>query len=232
MQNLFTFGCSNTFGMALPDRGEQDLVIPETFESVPEHTDTKTLHGSKFAWGQVLADRLDMNCVNRGVVGAGIKETLWHFDRTYSVIKPKDIVCFLWPSLWRYNLLQETDIRHGRQWVNDHYGIFAKENWFKIFNPYDSAFTTHAHIQYVHLLLKEMNVQSCHMFSDEDDLNEIPDFYTDVNIITDTNFNKIRNVHGKTGLDNGNDMHGGVQTHEVIADAFYQQLITRVGAND
>ena len=226
MQNLFTFGCSHTFGFALPDRGEQDLIIPETFNAVPQHTDIETLHGSKYAWGQILADRLDMNCVNRGVVGAGIKETLWHFDRTYSVIKPKDIVCFLWPSLWRYNLIREDDIKGGRIFPNN----VSNNKWFQIFNPYDSAFTTHAHIQYVHLLLKEMNVQSCHMFCNGDDVNEIPAFYTDVNIITDTNFSKIRNLNDTTGIKN--DKHGGVQTHKVIANVFYQQLITRVGAND
>jgi len=214
--------------MCLPDRGEQDLAVPETFEAVPQHTDIETLHGSKYAWGQVLADRLDMNCVNRGVVGASVKETLWHFDQTLSVIKSNDIVCFLWPYAYRYNLIQEDDIKAGRVWPDS---VSAKK-WYQIFDPYDSAFTTQAYMQYTHLLLKEMNVQSFHMFVDigVERLN----FYTDINVITDTDFNTVRNLNDLTGVKLGSkiDKHGGVQTHKVIANMFYQQLITRVGAND
>lgn len=223
MQNLFTFGCSHTFGMHLPDiAGKYKDGKLDTLPS--DYTDTNTLRGSKYAWGQLLADRLNMNCVNRGVIGAGIKETLWHFDQTLDVIKPNDIVCFLWPYAYRYNLLRQNNILDGRKWNTN----MSSDDWHKIFDPYDAAFNTHVYVQYVHLLLKEMNVQSCHMFCDDN--IEIPKFYTDINAITDTHFNKVRDLNDTTDVDD--DEHGGVQTHKVIANMFYQQLITRVGAND
>jgi len=238
LQNLFTFGCSHTFGMCLPDRGASDLLMVKNSsrDLLPkDYTDINTLHGSKYAWGQLLADKLSMNCVNRGVIGASVKETLWHFDQTLSVIKPSDIVCFLWPYAYRYNLLtsnkgdtevwdhREINIIDGRRWFND----MSSDAWHKIFDPYDAGFTNHVYIQYVHLLLKEMNIQSYHMFCD--DHIEIPAFYTDVNIITDTHFNKVRDQNDMTGVED--DEHGGVETHNAIAILFHQ-LITRVGAND
>ena len=237
MQNLFTFGCSHTFGMCLPDRGASDLLMVKNSsrDLLPkDYTDINTLHGSKYAWGQLLADKLSMNCVNRGVIGAGVKETLWHFDQTLSVIKPNDIVCFLWPYAYRYNLLTSTkwdtevwehriNILDGRRWTTD----MSSNAWHKIFDPYDAGFTTHVYIQYVHLLLKEMNVQSYHMFCD--DHVEIPKFYTDINLITDTYFNKVRDQNDMTDVKD--DEHGGVETHNAIAILFHQ-LITRVGAND
>lgn len=223
MQNLFTFGCSHTFGMHLPDiAGKYKDGVLDTLPK--DYTDINILHGSKYAWGQLLADRLNMNCVNRGVIGAGVKETLWHFDQTLSVIKSNDIVCFLWPYGYRYNLIRQNNILDGRKWTTN----MSSDKWHEIFDPYDAAFTTHAYIQYVHLLLKEMNVQSCHMFCDDN--IDIPKFYTDVNIITDTYFNKVRDLNDVTGVKD--DEHGGVQTHKVIANMFYQQLITCVGAND
>ncbi len=222
MQNLFTFGCSHTFGMHLPDIAEK--YKDGKLDTLPtDYTDTNTLHGSKYVWGQLLAVKLSMNCVNRGVIGAGIKETLWHFDKTLDVIKPNDIVCFLWPYGYRYNLLRQNNILDGRKWTTN----MSSDDWHEIFDPYDAAFNAHVYIQYIHLLLKEMNVQSYHMFCD--DSIEIPKFYTDVNLITDTYFNKVKDQNDLTGIKD--DEHGGVKTHNAIAILFHQ-LITRVGAND
>ena len=209
MPTLFAFGCSHTFGMCLPDRGIEDK-RKEPEEFFPNHTDKETMHGSKYAWCQVLAKKLDMECVNRGVVGASIKETVWHFDQTCDIIEQGDIVCFLWPYLVRYTLLREYQPWQGRRWLSDK--DMTRKKWNEIFDVYDTKFVSKSLIEYASMKLEKMGVKSYHMFCEESIITP------DVNLSKD-NFNDLRDIHGLTGVPN--DLHGGTQTHEAIAQSFY-----------
>ena len=60
---LVAFGCSQTWGSALPD--------------VWGIKENQTIHErgvSKYAWPKLLANKLDVECVNLGIAGASNKE--------------------------------------------------------------------------------------------------------------------------------------------------------------
>lgn len=220
MSNLFTFGCSHTFGMCLPDRGISDKTKDNSEFFPTDYTDVDAVHGSKYVWGQVLAQKLNMKCVNRGVVGASIKETTWHFDQTCAIIKQGDIVCFLWPYLVRYTLLKEYMDNNmqwqGRRWLSD--SDMTRGKWNEIFDVYDAKFVNKLYIEHTSMKLEKMGVKSYHMFCEETELAP------DVNLSTD-NFNDIRDSNDLSGVPN--DLHGGIKTHEAVAQSFYNMIETQ-----
>ena len=104
---LVTFGCSHTFGAGLPDVWD--------FEN---HTPIFTQGPSKYAWPQLLADKLNIECVNAGQPGASNKEVWYHIINTK--FKKNDIVIILWPQLPRWCIIRKDRI--------DRIGPFAFDN--------------------------------------------------------------------------------------------------------
>ena len=84
MARLVAFGASYTYGDGLPD----------TFPN-----DNKP---SSLAWPGILADNLNLECVNMSSQGAGNKK-IWH-DILNFKFKPNDIVFILWAFPNRYTI--------------------------------------------------------------------------------------------------------------------------------
>lgn len=85
---LVAFGCSYTQGVGL----ESDIGA----------TSTRT---SKYAWPQLVADNLGIECVNKGLGGISVKRTAYeilNFD-----FKKNDIVCIFWPDFNRHGIIQD-----------------------------------------------------------------------------------------------------------------------------
>ena len=94
MTRLITFGCSNTFGQALPDVWDYEK-NEEILDSGP----------SKYAWPQVLADKLNLECVNLGLPASSNKEVWFHIVNTE--FKKSDIVIILWPGRPRWCIIKD-----------------------------------------------------------------------------------------------------------------------------
>ncbi len=77
-KRLITFGCSNTYGHGLPD-----CHIPPN-KAGP--------NPSKFAWPQLLADRLNLECVNLGEPG-GSNKLMWWKTVNFK-FEPTDVVIY------------------------------------------------------------------------------------------------------------------------------------------
>lgn len=96
MPKLIVSGCSNTYGHGLKDITNSigQLHMP--------------LRGpSKFAWPQLLADKLGYECVNLSMPASSNK--LISYKITDQKIKENDIVIFLWTFLLRTCILDDID---------------------------------------------------------------------------------------------------------------------------
>ena len=103
MDNLYTFGCSNTRGDALDD-------IWDSTTKVSMHQGDG-YYPSKYAWPQLLADKLNLNCINCGTSGASNKE-IWHKLVTTDINK-NDTVVVQWTFIDRYYVID------GKQYNTD-----------------------------------------------------------------------------------------------------------------
>ena len=85
MSRLFAYGCSNTYGEALEDcwTGEQHGLEP-----------------SKFAWPQLLADQMNLECVNLGFPGVSNKYICNKVSNTE--FQKGDKVVILWTFFNRF----------------------------------------------------------------------------------------------------------------------------------
>ena len=99
---LITFGDSNTYGQALPDCywDKPGLIGP-----------------SKFAWPQLLADKLGMECHNAGIPGSSNK-LIMHQLMSFPLL-PTDTVVVLWSFPERYC--------HLTNLVTDYIGLYKDE---------------------------------------------------------------------------------------------------------
>ena len=101
---LIASGCSNTFGQALPDvwdKKKQDAIFSRS---------------SKFSWPQVLADKLNIKCINKSRPGASNKE-IWnailngpqYWGQPREEYSKKHIVIILWTFVNRFCFLESDD---------------------------------------------------------------------------------------------------------------------------
>jgi len=91
MGRLVTFGCSNTYGEGLPDTWNTTW----RWEGQP----------SKFAWPQVLADKMNLECVNMGEGGVSNKYIANLIAETE--FQQDDIVVVLWTYFSRSCVFQD-----------------------------------------------------------------------------------------------------------------------------
>lgn len=201
MSRVIAFGCSNTFGQALPD------IHPEN--RVP----------SKFAWPALLANNLNMECYNLGIPGASntlIMDTIMMFP-----FNTKDIVVVCWSFSDRLHLLDA----NIKSYHKAHHNIEEIVPWNKsrrTKNYYRYIYSEQHHIQmtthfvkYVDLYLREKQIKTFFQFSCEDN------YFNPLFIPID--FSKIRSKY-PFALDDG---HPGVGAHQELADILYQHILSK-----
>ena len=200
MSRLLAFGCSYTYGSALPD-----CHIPPNLPGP---------NPSKFAWPQLLADKSNYECLNYGECGASnlaVLDRILNFD-----FKPDDIICVLWPfknRMMEYSVNKNTN--HGR-WDTD---------WIKSQNKYDLIIKNHLFMNHGYLYLKDLGLQSYHMDVDfyHKDVylhNELLPKWTKNIELMDIDFSKIEKIP-PLGLDN---LHPGIQFHKIVADKLFDKI--------
>jgi len=105
MNKLFTFGCSMTVGSALYD--VWDFEKNENLS--PERT-------SKYAWPQILADKMKLTCINLAKGGASNKE-IYHTALTTPDITSGDTVIVQWTYPERWCIIKDDHIDQIGPWI-------------------------------------------------------------------------------------------------------------------
>ena len=149
---LITFGDSNTYGQALPDCywDKPGLIGP-----------------SKFAWPQLLADKLGMECHNAGIPGSANK-LIMHQLMSFPLL-PSDTVVVLWSFPERYchlnNLVTDykdwKTIRHLAiaPWVK----TVSSRNYYKhVYKELDQQIMSNHYISYTNLYLEQQGIANYH----------------------------------------------------------------------
>lgn len=106
MATLHTFGCSITQGHALPDVVRPPLTEEEqaSLGRPANWFDEHILAPSKFAWPQVLADKLGLPVVNHGRRGACFQQIARQCLVAGPSIKPGDTVVVMWTYFSRLSI--------------------------------------------------------------------------------------------------------------------------------
>ncbi len=167
MSRLVTFGCSFTYGHGLPDcRYDGDS---------EEYNDPKQVESpSKYAWPQVAADTLGVECVNMAKPGIGNKHILYrivNFD-----FEPTDIVVVMWSYFDRHSvILNNGSVEDLSAWrISDDnqestaepgYTAQASNAYYvspRLASEMDSLFSNAIYINYADSFLKNLGVHYVH----------------------------------------------------------------------
>lgn len=220
---LVAFGCSNTFGQALPD--------------IWDHKKNECIFNqgpSKYAWPQLLANKLDIECVNISKPGASNKEIWYNIVNTE--FKKNDIVIILWPGRSRWCIIKDlvlntaTDHSSIEDFNNRKVEKIGPFNFDKkqtsvafykyLFNEQDFRIDYLMRVNYVRMLLKN-KIKILKHYETDGELarhNRYPKWF-DSNI-EKVDFTQVVNTYPKA-LDNG---HAGEEGNKAFADILYKQL--------
>ena len=151
MARLVAFGCSFTYGAALSD----------TYEFRPGP--------SLFAWPNITAKNLNLECVNKGIPGAGNKEilhTIQNFD-----FNSNDTVVILWTYPNRWCTIKEDTIEnfihHRKDKFNQFYFQF-------MYNEYDLNLDMFTRINFAKMYLDLKGVKNYHFVVNSNMLKNKP----------------------------------------------------------
>ena len=192
MSKLFAFGCSNVYGVGLPDCWDY---------SNKTHTNTP----SSFAWPQLLANKLEIECVNLSQPGCGNKEIWWAIVNAQ--LTKEDSVTVQWTFPNRHCILDEKNLPRQINYYDPNPVI--KNYIAETYSEYDCLIETHVYIQHANTLVKNMYnfAFELHM------LHPIPSWQT-VNIDFDAN---TVNSNYPRALDG---RHPGIESHKQLATEY------------
>jgi hypothetical protein len=129
IQNLYTFGCSHTYGHGLPDC----IVAERQPGPVP----------SRMGWPDKLSELLGSTLHNISSPGVGPAWCLREFIRVLPDISAADLVVVMWPCwISRVEIFsgpRPDQVRYVRHWDTDHADYFQKyhhlyNSWFNYCN--------------------------------------------------------------------------------------------------
>jgi len=185
MSRLITFGCSFTYGSALSD----------TYEYRPGP--------SVFAWPNIAAKKLNLECVNKGIPGASNKEIL-HCIQNFN-FEPLDFVCILWTYPNRWCTITEDSvepfIHHKKDKRNQFYYQFMH-------NDYDLLLDTFTRMNFAKMYLDRKEIKNLHFVVNSNMLKYIPEWST---VKFEELFSDDYRFKYPLGLDGA---HPGEESHE------------------
>jgi hypothetical protein len=200
VSNLYAFGCSNTYGVALSDCWDTNL--------------KKYNNPSNLAWPKLLASKLGLNCINLSVPGASNKEISKTIIDNLFEFKKDDVIIVLWSYLSRWCILKDDGVENLSYWKNSENSNFWVKN---LYHQKDRDFDNKIVIEYIYFLLKEKELNFYFLTSDKESFDSI-------------NFNKasflnvsFSNLKSSfpTALDN---KHVGEEGHCFFADEIYKEI--------
>ena len=195
MTRLVAFGCSYARGTGLDDVWDFEKncsIFPQP---------------SKYAWPQLIADELGLECVNLGKGGYSNK-AIWHTIINFD-LKPSDIVFVHWSFLDRYHYYENKETGH----IIDH---THKDKRDKMFFKY-----LHSDYEMINDLFLRMN----HVNSLHRNLNHILMAPVDKPQWNNTSCTKIYLDHIKQKYPRANDnSHPGMLAHKEFSIQLLQTL--------
>lgn len=214
MHRVVAFGCSNTYGQALPDC------------HIMEGSHSKGLeHPSQYAWPNVFAKLMRKPCLNLSQPGSSNRQILYRI-LNYNKYNQKDCVIILWSYIYRDCIFLEDDVTqlHLREWSGqpEENKIWRKYK-VKTTNEYDEVIRNIHYIDYADMFLKQRVDYVMHYVT-EDVLLHHQENYVGADIIR--NGKKLMNPFPR-GLDNA---HPGIEAHKAMAETVvkdFQQVRKR-----
>lgn len=197
MSRLIAFGCSFTRGTALDDVWD----FKNNCSIYPQP--------SKYAWPQLIADKLGLECVNLGKGGYSNK-AIWHTIVNFE-FRWDDLIFIHWSFLDRYHYYESRNVEH----TIDH-----RSN-----SPRDKSFFKYLYSEYE--MLNDMYMRINHIDSvlygkTRYHLQIEP---TDIPLWSKTKIEKIYLNDYKNKYPRANDgSHPGIQSHKEFAIALLEIL--------
>lgn len=190
MAKLFAFGCSNVYGVGLPDCWHNNT-----------HTNTPSLN----AWPQLLADALNLTCVNLSEPGCGNKQ-IWHRILT-AKIQPNDIVVVQWTFPNRHCILYKDNPPRQINYYDPNSVI--KNYIAETHNEYDRLIESHVYIQHANTIVKNI-----YNFAFEIELLQPFPSWQTVDILYDANLVNSKYPRALDGR------HPGLESHKNLAKKY------------
>jgi len=205
MPRLITFGCSYTFGEALPDI--HPLLPPK--DRVP----------SKFAWPNLLSNKLGYECLNLAECGSGNFQILIKVLKTKFL--PDDLVIISWSHFSRYDFYKILNSDYEGRQIHENNPLFKKIIFNTRVNDIEWKLNYQIKnwlcISHVCLLLETLKIKNYFFTQSADWENEkIPDFIPTKNRLDVGNGYLIDKA-----LDNG---HPGLESHKLLASQLYDKI--------
>jgi lysophospholipase L1-like esterase len=194
---LVAFGCSNTYGFALP----QEIIGNEL--PLP----------SKYSWPAVLSNRLGVECVNKGIPAASNKliSHVLHNTKLY----PTDIVVILWSYIDRWCVIEDPNYNEHDPAIKYSIATWDSDkrsrSYYKyIYNEVDHTIDTNYRIEYANLYLNNKGIKhhqtSCSSIKHP--------------ALIDIKFGELQNIdHAADGV------HPGIEAHKAIAETLYKRIV-------
>lgn len=212
MPRLVSFGCSYTFGSAMPDAWPVKLS-----SRIP----------SSYAWPKLLANKLNYDVLNLGFGGAGNLEILWNIMSTDFI--QDDLVIILWTHFTRLEHFKfiEPSISEtiDDPKYSEHFKFATKSGYRVPMNlrilkadiGYDLATRNYLVMDHGSLFLKNKGLKAFHILATGEYI------YPKHSNIAIENFLDIKpdQWHVDKALDN---IHPGVESQKLLASLIYDKI--------
>ena len=203
---LITFGCSLTGGDALPDNQDNQST-------------------SKYSWPQQLANKLNVQVVNRGYSGASSKyvtNELLNYD-----YHSDDVVITLWPINPRTGIIDVgpdnkiTEVHKIRPWYSKTQKI-SKFYFEYMYSPVNSTFEQYIMISAVQHYLDNKSIMNFHIINAELSAgSEHFDWFDTPMLVSYEELTTYLKDHKAKAPDG---IHPGIDAHSDFADLLYKKL--------
>lgn len=207
MSRLIAFGCSYTYGEGLPDcRDDSES------ESTP----------SKFAWPQILSNKLNIECVNLAEAGCSNK---YITDRVLETkFQKNDIVVFLWTHYARFCFFQDDETvkrllpsSTKNKKTNIKIKKYTIQYYKNFYTRKDSLKDSCLRINFIKNYLDGKKIKNYHSVFHNDDLNKTKMLHWNNVKFLDTEFQSI-------DLAGDYWKHPGIESQALFADDIYKEL--------
>lgn len=206
---LVAFGCSYTYGLGLEDC----FVPPNVAGKFP----------SKFAWPQLLANELNVDCINKSRPSSSNKEildTLLQFD-----FDSNDIVLIMWSFTNRWCTINElnkyTQISQYNISTMKEFELFDT-----VFTEYDLYLDLIYRSNFAKLFLDNKNIFNYHLTVNPKMLLTLSDVVKKWNNVkfSDTNLDEFRLIFPPALDAEYGTPHPGIEAHRLVAMELYKEL--------
>jgi hypothetical protein len=197
MNRLIAFGCSYTYGHGLEDCVKHDLSPGST--------------PSQLAWPKLLADKLNLECLNEGIPGASNKQ-IWHKIMNYD-FDPTDMIFILWSSNQRHCVINEDlTIESIGHWSNSK---ISKAYFKYLHNDIDQSIDTNLRISHCNYYLNDKGIKHYNILFKKQQIEN----FNNTKIL-DVDFRDLKHKMPRAV----DKLHPGKKAHETFANNIYKEI--------